>query len=293
VVNLASDWGTNIALGTGIGSLQAIQAAQFYLDIKNAYPGANITFTGHSLGGGLASIMAVWFDRPAVVFDAAPFELGALNVAQILPFIGQDAALAQFQVLPIPTLQLREHQVTDYAVKGEALESIRFIPTVIEGTNIPIFAGGSNQVGAIDLHSMNLLAALMISPQLKRDTDLLPNLLKLFFDPTAHGYDPNTGNRDFKAFLLNDQVAKGYDDPDGLLNRFAADLERMAAGALDRTTPDVDLVTRLAIDYYYRMENGFTGVDLFTRTVGGAQFDLAKFNCAPVRHHDLLGRKGA
>lgn len=33
--------------------------------------------TGHSLGGGLASVMAVWFDRPAYVFAAAPFQSSA------------------------------------------------------------------------------------------------------------------------------------------------------------------------------------------------------------------------
>ena len=33
----------------------------------------NITFTGHSLGGGLASVMGILFDHPAIAFDSAPF----------------------------------------------------------------------------------------------------------------------------------------------------------------------------------------------------------------------------
>jgi putative lipase involved disintegration of autophagic bodies len=52
-------------------------------DVMAAYPGARITLTGHSLGGGLASLMAVFFDLEAVVFDpprSNPVPLG-LTVA--------------------------------------------------------------------------------------------------------------------------------------------------------------------------------------------------------------------
>ena len=66
-------------IGIGLlGSLnaQVIEAAKFYLNIKAQY-GDNIVFTGHSLGGGLASLMAVFFNRPATTFDEAPFRLAA------------------------------------------------------------------------------------------------------------------------------------------------------------------------------------------------------------------------
>ena len=66
-------------IGIGLlGSLnaQVIEAAKFYLNIKAQY-GDNIVFTGHSLGGGLASLMAVFFNRPATTFDEAPFKLAA------------------------------------------------------------------------------------------------------------------------------------------------------------------------------------------------------------------------
>jgi putative lipase involved disintegration of autophagic bodies len=33
---------------------QLAEAARYYQDIKRLYPNANISFTGHSLGGGLA-----------------------------------------------------------------------------------------------------------------------------------------------------------------------------------------------------------------------------------------------
>ena len=49
-----------------------------YQHVKQTY-GSNITLSGHSLGGGLASVMATWFNRPAVVFDEAPFQLTAAD----------------------------------------------------------------------------------------------------------------------------------------------------------------------------------------------------------------------
>lgn len=70
------DLWNNGNLGLGSLSAQAIETAKFYLDIKAQY-GDNIVFTGHSLGGGLASLMAVFFNRPATTFDEAPFKLAA------------------------------------------------------------------------------------------------------------------------------------------------------------------------------------------------------------------------
>lgn len=78
--NEAVDWAANITNGFGLSSTQTTQAATAYLQAKQQY-GSNITLTGDSLGGGLASVMAVWFDRPATVVDEAPFELTARNPA--------------------------------------------------------------------------------------------------------------------------------------------------------------------------------------------------------------------
>jgi len=46
-------------------SPQIFEAMAYYLKCKADHPTANITFTGHSLGGGLASLMAVFFDKKA------------------------------------------------------------------------------------------------------------------------------------------------------------------------------------------------------------------------------------
>jgi len=52
-----TDWISNLTLGTGFSSSQLEQAALYYLQIKAANPTATISFTGHSLGGGLAALL--------------------------------------------------------------------------------------------------------------------------------------------------------------------------------------------------------------------------------------------
>ncbi len=86
----------NVPLATGLYGAQALEAAKLYLQVKAdpALAGSPITFTGHSLGGGLASLMAVWFDQPAYVFAAAPFQRSA-DATQSNPFGPTQAALAQ------------------------------------------------------------------------------------------------------------------------------------------------------------------------------------------------------
>jgi hypothetical protein len=68
----------NVPLAGGTLGQQLKDAADYYLQIKAANPGATITLTGHSLGGGLAALIAVMFDETAVTFDQAPFNKSAM-----------------------------------------------------------------------------------------------------------------------------------------------------------------------------------------------------------------------
>jgi hypothetical protein len=62
---------------------QVVQAALLYMKVLNdpQFAGKSVSFTGHSLGGGLASLMAVYFNKPAVVFDEAFFVKSADSTA--------------------------------------------------------------------------------------------------------------------------------------------------------------------------------------------------------------------
>jgi pimeloyl-ACP methyl ester carboxylesterase len=84
VPTAAADWlRGNIPAAGGYSSAQVRRAIEMVADVMAAYPGARITLTGHSLGGGLASLMAVFFDLEAVVFDPAPFAYSAIDVRYI------------------------------------------------------------------------------------------------------------------------------------------------------------------------------------------------------------------
>jgi len=67
----------NVPMALGAGSFMLFQAAEYYFTVKSKNPGATISFTGHSLGGGLASLMAVFFGEAAYTFDQAPFRNSA------------------------------------------------------------------------------------------------------------------------------------------------------------------------------------------------------------------------
>ena len=69
------DWWTNILMGLDLFGPQiedAINFAEFALGTTGSSIG-QISFTGHSLGGALAALMAVFYDREAVVFAPGPY----------------------------------------------------------------------------------------------------------------------------------------------------------------------------------------------------------------------------
>ena len=93
------DWMNNASLGLGFSNEQAAQAAIFYHEVKHKNPNARITFTGHSLGGGLAGMMGILCDKEAVIFDPAPF------MASVM---GGDTAVTDLADTYIPDSRLTE-----------------------------------------------------------------------------------------------------------------------------------------------------------------------------------------
>ena len=293
----AADLAADLALGAGLGSVQLAQAARFYQEVKAANPEANITFTGHSLGGGIASVLSVWFNRPATTFDEAPFEVTALNpitVAGVSAYLGTqgyvDAQLLTYLTNPPVNYGIRESQVANHFVKGEFLEFARaYWPTVL-GTDNPITIGGGSSLSGIQLHSMNLAAALLMQDKLRADTVLLPNFLPALFDSDLYANDLGGNQRDFLTALLNDQIQQGYANPNGNLAEFATDIEKLAQGGLAQNNSAINKgLIAAAMEYYYFKDPAASSA-LFAAVGNGLHFKYSDIGANSYKSLALLAR---
>ena len=283
IAGTVDDMLTDLALGAGLGSTQLFHAAQFYEEVKALNNGIanNITFTGHSLGGGLASVMSVWFNRPAKTFDEAPFEVTALNpllMAAVSAYLGglgySDSDLVKFSFTYLWNYAVRESHVAHYYTQGEFLADLRAAWPTVMGSDSPIVIGGGETIDGLTLHSMNLAASLLMADDFRTDTLLLPNLLPLIFDENLYARDLAGDQRDFLTSLLNDQIKQGYANPNGLLARFADDVQDiLSAGgaALSDEQLNKGLIA-LAIQAYYEQDGGFTQ-EIYKPIAGGLQID--------------------
>lgn len=140
------DWtNANIPAATGWGlAEQIVQASDFYLRVLKLFPqyaAQDVSFTGHSLGGGLASLMAVFYDKPATVFDEAPFMKSADSltiVNELRQRLVDDgytlpSALADYQAtwsdpngtfVASATREAREGNVSQFYITGEVLQAL-------------------------------------------------------------------------------------------------------------------------------------------------------------------------
>lgn len=258
----------NTPLALGLLATQLNEAADYYLQIKAQNPDANITLTGHSLGGGLAALIAVMFDETAVTFDQAPFNQSALFFSQTSPtgeVTTTSVALALRQYLadhtsntmlakldayiaantnnsnPIAgdTVAGRADNVTDINVQGEILSGLFFNRI---GTQTDLLSSHAN-VSAIDLHSITLLTAFLQSGDtaastatnhtLGQVTFKLVNLLQMIFDTNLYYNDPNNLNpnapENFLERIVKHEAGNGTALPaDAMVTRFTSDLWKLA-----------------------------------------------------------------
>lgn len=183
----------NLGLATGFGAAQLNDAARYYLQVRQEHPDATITFTGHSLGGGLAALMGVFFGERAVTFDQAPFaksaELSAVrpDVAANLKnyLLGQGYSEGDLSRL---TNFMQERQViggipnTDlikaFSVTGEFVSSTAPFNTFSAiGTAIPLMHGPADWFGSsFDLHAQSLLTTFIQNDQFRQVTSKLTDL---------------------------------------------------------------------------------------------------------------------
>lgn len=279
--DIFGDIAADLGLAAGLGSSQLLQAAQYYLQIKEANPNATISFTGHSLGGGLASLMAVLFGETAYTFDQAPFRSSALFYTTVDPITGvtttgsvaQDlrhsltgrapvdmlskldayiAAADPLNLNPIAadTLAGRETRVTNLNVQGEILSN--FPTNAFDRIGLQADANnlGNSTAGVLgsDLHSQALLTAFLQSGDTKKSTAADHTLGQVTFkltDLLKMIFDPK--------LYFNDPLKKGDDVKENFLER----LVKHQATVIDTATGETDaMVTRFTSDLWKLAQDG-------------------------------------
>jgi Ca2+-binding RTX toxin-like protein len=251
----------NFGLATGVGAEQLNQAVDYYLAIKAQAPAnTTFTFTGHSLGGGLAALLGVFFDCTAVTFDQAPFAASAewslfhpdvaANLRQYLAgktTLTGSLAIARDEMIADLTgyLILREAQggiprsglVSTIRVDGELL-GFGLIGTP------PTTLTHGDYFGPIDLHAQSLLTAFLQSNQTAQSNQALsdvtyelPDLLKMIFDPNLYARTTNPTNTTDENLLerlikheagMRDAMGATTLPADAMLTRFTRDLWNLA-----------------------------------------------------------------
>ena len=308
----AVDWWANAGGFFGVTSEQLKQAADYYLQVKAANPGATISFTGHSLGGGLASLMAVFFGETATTFDQAPFRNSAsASVATSLYLLLTQQGysetalqgLANFISAPASVGIPNESNVHDISVQGEILSAASGLRI---GTATSLTHGAPDLLMAISLHSQALLSAFVQNNQFREVTLTLPDVVRMIFDSKLFEHTTarsNAINENFIERLVRHQngiaglaVGETTIPADGMLTRYTNDLWKLAQdGGLTMSEGtsffgnNLNNVSKALIAFamqkYYdeQLAAGATPTELFTDLTmagsgsggGGVQFDRA------------------
>ena len=286
------DQAANFGLATGLGSWQLRQAAEYYMQVKAANPNVNITFTGHSLGGGLAALMGVFFNETAVTFDQAPFGnsanvLVALDVLTNLRIKFPVSTYPQIATWLDPLdrfarsadgLSARETNVTNTVVQGEFLSILppfSLLPRI--GNPEPPLEHGTPDVGLMfDLHSQALLTAFVANADFKAVTFKLPDLVRLIFNDSLYNFNTKRDKENFIDRLVRYEFGNAplATDTD-MLTRFTRDMEKLAqSGGLTLTDTHISkALMAFAMQMYYEKTTA-ADKQLFTDVTGGLQFDL-------------------
>jgi hypothetical protein len=287
------DWVVgNIPLGVGLSSPQLLSAANLYLDVRDMLAGqdVSISFTGHSLGGGLASVMGVFFDKTVHAFDPAPFFAAAISpvaIGSVLASITAqgraDGSFTTYAASLGALYALREDNVGYTVLVGEALtfppvsEALR-----IGSSNAPHYidpaAQGRDDWGFlrrnVDMHSMNLLTAFVLKPGLDQASAAHANLL-----PEMHDRDFLYAEGTSSTLGFKEAMIKAHYAGSAVLDGFVQDLGKF----VDLGAAAIPLVNRALIDitmqYYYQFaaSGSVDWTQALTAVSGGVYFKADDF----------------
>ena len=278
----------NAPAALGFASTQVLKAMKLYIETKIANPTANITFTGHSLGGGLASLMAVYFGKSATTFDAAPFQASAVNAGLLTDYKNKLASLnlsdPDFNVYAANTTLInqtlfsqREASVSSFHLKGEFLNVPRSSFNTIYGGTQQEISVGENKLSGFQLHSMVLLSATQQSTSFLSAIRQNSSVLNLIFDKNFYFKDDETsGDVNFLNKALSSQVLASGTGSAGMLGALANDLQKLGTNIAGLNKAAQEALIAQGIEWYYWQGTDYAGQQFFTQTGELLQYTLAK-----------------
>lgn len=286
--NQAADWASNVPAGVGLGAFQITEALAFALDVMAQNPGKTFTMTGHSLGGGLASVMSVFLNLQATVFDPAPFELtarddivlGALQ-AYLLANGYNNSAFDDYTASLGALFAQREANVTSYSMDGEVLEYLRAVLPNISGqayeynVGTPPITEAVPGSMAISLHSMDLLSSVMRSLSFNEGMIEQNRAFSVFADSDLYASDTRADRADFLAKMHNWQLQSGSTNGNGILDMLGFDLKGIGTSGT-AFEKDLNRGVLAAVAEYYYFQTGTVPESFINLVAGGIQLDLTE-----------------
>jgi Ca2+-binding RTX toxin-like protein len=198
---LGDDVANGWTLGGGVFNSQAQLAIKFYRAIVGETAGvannpyaANITTTGHSLGGGLAGFVATLYGKEAYIYDTMAYRFGAENVRNVSlsePAL-KDFVYGQYAVRP-----LNSGKIDASEIEGQGLG---IIDGVFASANTSYSLGNTGLfgIGPIERHSQALLVTRLYAdeavPQIFWE-NATAYLWKAYFNDAVADNLPGIGDR--------------------------------------------------------------------------------------------------
>ena len=155
-------WNGWLVGGGLVHNNQAELAFKFYQEVVDGVENTfttNVSFTGHSLGGGLAGLVGGAYGKEAIMFDNMPFELALQNTIDLASEGGvfwPELEALVFGAGSAVDSETSEHRTI--STSGEALETFRSLQQTIQ---FPLSLGEGVDLGSVEKHSMSALVMRM------------------------------------------------------------------------------------------------------------------------------------